>query len=114
MWNRNDVTAIEYREGYVYHIRFDDGLEGDVDFSGYIGRGPIFRPLADLSFFRKARVEGGTIAWPNDADIAPESLYETIEKANRKVGQRPRERGRNMGAKTLRRESTLPSKNKGR
>jgi hypothetical protein len=80
MWKLNDVTEIAYRGGHVFHVRFDDGLEGDVDFSEYLGRGPIFEALADESFFRQARIEGGTIAWPNGADIAPETLYEKIEK----------------------------------
>jgi hypothetical protein len=75
MWNLNDVRIIEYRDRYVYHIKFDDGLEGDVDFSEYVGRGPVFEPFADLPFFQQARIEGGTIAWPNGADIAPETLY---------------------------------------
>jgi hypothetical protein len=79
MWQLNDVTAIEYRGGYVYRVRFDDGLEGDVDFSEYVGQGPVFEAFADPAFFRNARVEGGTIAWPNGADIAPETLYERIE-----------------------------------
>jgi hypothetical protein len=82
MWNLNDVTSVAYRHGYVYHVTFDDGLEGDVDFSEYIGQGPIFEPLRDLSFFKTARVEAGTISWPNGADIAPETLYEETEKAN--------------------------------
>lgn len=81
MWNLNDVTRIEYRGGHVYHIKFDNGLEGDVDFSEYVGRGPMFEPFADLSFFRNARVESGTITWPNGADIAPETLYERVERA---------------------------------
>jgi hypothetical protein len=81
MRNVNLVSRIEYRSGYVYHIRFDDGLEGDVDFSEYIGRGPIFEPLRDAAFFRSARVEGGTIAWPNGADVAPETLYEELQQA---------------------------------
>jgi hypothetical protein len=81
MWKLNDVTAIEYRGGYVYRVRFDDGLEGEVDFSEYVGRGPVFEAFADLAFFKKARIEGGTIAWPNGADIAPETLYERIETA---------------------------------
>lgn len=85
MWQLNDVTSIEYRQGYVYHIVFDDGIEGDVDFSEYIGKGPVFEPLRDLSFFRKARIEGGTICWPNGADIAPETLYEKIESASKRV-----------------------------
>jgi hypothetical protein len=81
MRNVNLITAVQYRSGYVYHIRFDDGLEGDLDFSEYIGRGPIFEPLRDVAFFRSARVEGGTIAWPNGADVAPETLYEKLQQA---------------------------------
>ena len=48
-WNLNEVTHIEYRGRHVYRIRFDDGLEGDVDFSEFLGLGPIFSPPADLS-----------------------------------------------------------------
>lgn len=81
MLKLNDVTDIEYRGGHVYRIRFDDGLEGEIDFSEYIGRGPVFEAFADLSFFRNARVEGGTIAWPTGVDIAPETLYEKIQNA---------------------------------
>ncbi|MEI7836025.1 MAG: hypothetical protein WCK05_06395 [Planctomycetota bacterium] len=63
-WNLNEVTHIEYRGRHVYRIRFDDGLEGDVDFSEFLGRAPILSPLGDLSFFRQARIDGGTIAGP--------------------------------------------------
>ncbi len=83
MWQFNEVTAIEYRRERVYHIAFDDGLEGDVDFSEYVGKGPVFAPFDDVAFFRKARIEGGTIAWPNGADVAPETLYEKIANANK-------------------------------
>jgi hypothetical protein len=78
MWNMIDLTEIEYRGGFVYHIIFDDGKSGDLDFSEYISRGPVFEPINDTNFFKKATIEGGTISWPNGADIAPETLYEKI------------------------------------
>ncbi len=83
MWDMNDMTKIEYRGGYVYHIRFDDGVEGEIDFSDYLSRGPIFEALKDKALFSKAKVEGGTIGWPNGADVAPETLYERIVQTNR-------------------------------
>ncbi len=85
MWNMNEVVKVEYIGGYVYHIQFDDGLGGEVDLEPYVGRGPVFEPLRDQTFFRRATVEGGTIAWPNGADIAPETLYEQIESANKSL-----------------------------
>ena len=78
MWNMNDVVKIEYRGGFVYRVVFDDGKSDDIDFSEYIGRGPVFEPLRNTAFFQKATIEGGTISWPNGADTAPETLYGKI------------------------------------
>lgn len=78
MWNMNELVALHYLEGYVYRLRFDDGTEGDVDFSGMLDQGPVFRALRSKELFGQARIKGGTITWPNGADIAPETLYEMV------------------------------------
>ena len=57
-------------------LRFDDGSDGEVDMSRDEWRG-VFEPLRDPEYFAQVRVdhEIGTIAWPNGADIAPETLH---------------------------------------
>jgi hypothetical protein len=36
---------------------------------------PVFRRLEHPAFFALARVDYGTVTWPGEIDIAPETLY---------------------------------------
>jgi hypothetical protein len=69
------VVRAEYKGGYRIRLSFDDGLEGTVDFSPWL-HGPVFEPLKDEGYFRRFFLDGGTVAWPNGADVAPETLYD--------------------------------------
>ena len=68
------VIRAEYRGGYRIHLVFNDGVEGTVDFAPWL-EGAIFEPVKDCAYFERFFLEGGTVAWPNGADVAPETLY---------------------------------------
>jgi hypothetical protein len=70
-------------DGFRVHLAFADGLAADVDLSDVVGSGPVFEPLRDPEFFRRLQIDecGVTIAWPNQADIAPETLYDLVQRA---------------------------------
>ena len=74
------VTRAEYRGGYRIHITFNDGRSGTIDFTQWL-EGPVFEPLKDVEFFRKFFIDGGTVSWPNGADVAPETLYERAKSS---------------------------------
>ena len=54
-------------------LRFRDGWEGQLDLSGAL-RGPVFKELNRPEKFREVSVTGGTLTWPNGADICPSVL----------------------------------------
>jgi len=71
------VIEVKRLGGHVLWLKFDDGTEGEVDLSEKL-TGEIFEPLKEEAEFAKARIEGGTVAWPNGADLAPEYLKDQI------------------------------------
>lgn len=66
------VIEAEYRGEYMIKLTFNDGISETIDFAQYLD-GPVFEPLKDVSYFQKFCLEGGTVAWPNRADIAPDA-----------------------------------------
>jgi hypothetical protein len=71
------VIAAEYRGGYKIRLEFNDDTAKVVDFRKWL-EGPVFEPLKDPAYFQRFFLDGGTVAWPNGADIAPETLYEDV------------------------------------
>ncbi len=71
------VVEARYVGGYTIWLRFDDGLEGEIDFRDDLA-GRFFGPLKDVGLFKRFVIEGGTLVWPTGADICHSVLYATV------------------------------------
>ncbi len=70
------VVWVEVCGPHSLQLTFKDGVTKQVNLRRFL-RGPVFQPLLDPAYFARVFVdhEAGTIAWPNEADFAPETLY---------------------------------------
>jgi hypothetical protein len=71
------------------HIETRKYLHLDKEGRAFVYRwfGGVFEPLRDVEYFRRLRVDevGDTIAWPNEADIGPETLYDHVQRRVREA-----------------------------
>lgn len=65
---------------YCLRLRFDDGVEGVVDIAEQVDFEGVFKPMRDLEFFRRVKINQvwGTIEWPGKIDFDPEVLHEEV------------------------------------
>ena len=98
------VIEARYISGFIVSARFDDGTEKHIDVSQWF-KGPVFEPLKDLKLFKKFFIEGGTLAWPNGVDIAPEALYAARDSEEKSITKGRSERGKHVTHPKTRRDS---------
>jgi len=68
-----DITDIETMPGHKIKVRLSNGKTGVFDVTPYLDRG-VFTELKDYIYFSRARIEYGTVVWPNDQDFSPETI----------------------------------------
>jgi len=68
------VTAVQALPDYRLLLTFENGERRFFDMSPYL-RYPVFQRLRNPGFFGLARIDYGTVTWPGEIDIAPETLY---------------------------------------
>ena len=69
--------AVEVRavEPHRIWLRYDDGVEGEVDLSHLASR-RLFAAWQDPSFFSAVRLDpGGFVVWSEDIDLCGDALY---------------------------------------
>jgi len=75
-----DVVEVRALEGYRVFVRFEDGVQGEIDVSEMVTFEGVFAPLRDPARFAEVRVhpELRTVYWPNGADLDPDVLYSRV------------------------------------
>jgi hypothetical protein len=73
------VRSVVPRDDCSLEIEFSNGEIGVYDCQPLLDFG-VFQELRDLEYFKQARAEGGTVAWPHEQDICPDTLYEDSKK----------------------------------
>jgi hypothetical protein len=69
------VTSVEANNDFTLTLTFTNGEIRIFDVKPHLDTG-VFEELKDLSYFRAARVVLGTVQWPHEQDICPDTLYE--------------------------------------
>ena len=62
-----DVKTVKPMPDYRIYV------EVEFDLKPYLDRG-VFRELKDIHYFNRVRILFGAVTWPNEQDIAPETL----------------------------------------
>jgi hypothetical protein len=75
-----DIVEVRHSGGHRLHLRFEDGVAGEIDVASLVEFHGVFGALKDIGEFAKVRVdpEFGTIVWPNGADLDPDVLNAAV------------------------------------
>ncbi len=68
------VKEVMTLSNYRLHIEFNNGERGIYDCTPLLEIG-VFKELKDKNYFQQAKVCGGTVVWPHEQDICPDTLH---------------------------------------
>jgi hypothetical protein len=73
------VKDVKPMADFRLEITFSSGEVGVYDCRPLLDFG-VFRELTDEGYFRQVRASGGTVVWPHEQDICPDTLYMDAKK----------------------------------
>ncbi len=68
-----DVKAVQAISDYRIHVELANGRKGCFDMKPYLDFG-VFQELKTLTYFGQVGIQYGAVTWPNEQDIAAETL----------------------------------------
>lgn len=68
------VKSVKPRDNYQLEITFSNGEIGIYDCRPLLDFG-VFAELKDKTYFQQVQANHGTVVWPHEQDICPDTLY---------------------------------------
>lgn len=68
------VIQVSASSDYKLHLVFSNGERGAYDCSNLLEFG-VFKEFKNINYFKQAKVISGTVVWPHEQDICPDTLY---------------------------------------
>ncbi|PRY40150.1 uncharacterized protein DUF2442 [Spirosoma oryzae] len=75
------VLSVQPTTDFQLLIHFTNQERKVFDVKPYLSVG-VFRALQDITLFNQVKPFNGTVVWPNNLDIDPDTLYLDGEPAN--------------------------------
>ncbi|MFI5196562.1 MAG: DUF2442 domain-containing protein [Chitinophagales bacterium] len=69
------VKSVDPLPGFKLSLTFTNEEHRVFDVKPYLSKG-IFSSLSDADTFKQVRLFNGSILWPGDLDLCPDTLYE--------------------------------------
>ncbi len=73
-----DVKVAKPLADYNIYVEIEDGRKGLFDMKPYLNHG-VFKELKNIDHFNQVNVFLGALTWPNQQDVAPETLVEEMK-----------------------------------
>ena len=73
-----DVKTVKPLSDYRLYLEIQDGRKGMFDMKPYLNKG-VFQELKDVHYFNRVGILFGAVTWPNEQDIAPETLVAGLQ-----------------------------------
>lgn len=70
-----DIVSVEARPDFTLLLEFENCEKRVFDMAPFMDKKP-FSQLKASGLFSRAFVDYGTVVWPGEIDIAPETLYD--------------------------------------
>ena len=82
-----DIVEVSVRPPHKLWVRFEDGVNGEVDVAEITNFAGVFASLRDEVAFATVAVnaELGTVQWPTGADLDPDVIYAAISGSDVKM-----------------------------